>query len=231
MSISIDEPPIAVSPTLNKEQNNEIELFASFLRSLPDDTNWKNLSDLAKALIKKEMVSRNHSKLNISDAYLTSIVNQFKSKREKTENINLNIQDYLTVTWTKEDDQSFFRTPKTNVYYGPINRNKFLNDWFDYSSSADLRKGVYLIGDFYIGQSTNIRERLLNHVSQTINSTAYDNKNLYNKILENLKNGHVMPVTLVSDDIYHEQFFIDFFRYQIGLPLVNSKNGLGGNYV
>jgi hypothetical protein len=89
--------------------------------------------------------------------------------------------------------------------------NFFLYDCCNLSfKKGDNRQGVYMIGDFYIGKSIDIRKRVLNHFQCSING-RHQNNDLSSKIIDLLLNGEKIPVRILSQDTRKEAFFIHEF--------------------
>ena len=82
------------------------------------------------------------------------------------------------------------------------------------------QQGVYLIGDYYIGKSFNIKERIINHIHQTFN---FEFTNIYKeeKILYDLLNKGKIKITLLSNNQDDENELIE--KYCNILPLTNIK--------
>ncbi len=103
-----------------------------------------------------------------------------------------------------------------------IDNNLMLLDCCGLSfKKGDNREGVYMIGDFYIGKSINIRKRILQHFQQSINSRHY-NKDLAAKIVNLLLIGEKIPVKILSHDTDDEEFFIKHYREK-GYYLFNKE--------
>lgn len=206
-----------------------LSLFNQFLESLPDDIEWMNFSQNAKFLIKRECIRRYAKKINFNIEKVNALYGKIANNLDVcSTTIRLNIENYKTVSSIIESDPALGREPRQ--IYGFLDNNKFLRDWFNYDSQTHERSGVYLIGNFYVGQSTNIRERLLRHARAAVNFESSTSVNLYAEIRKNFSNGQAMPVTVLSNDIDHEQFFIDLCSDVYGFELKNSAYGRGGMF-
>lgn len=82
-------------------------------------------------------------------------------------------------------------------------------------------KGVYLINDFYIGRSANIRNRFYSHLSDAINSRHF-NRDLEKALLQKLKNKSPIKVSILSNDPDREDELICKYL-SAGFPLLNKR--------
>lgn len=106
-----------------------------------------------------------------------------------------------------------------------VDNTTFIKDWMDIEIPY-LRKnniGIYLIGDFYIGQSINIRQRVMQHYKLCLKN-EHVNTDFQNKFLELLKSGKTISLKILDNkaDSNIEQQYIDEYRTN-GFPLVNCN--------
>ena len=124
----------------------------------------------------------------------------------------LNLYDYII-------EDSVYRR---GLYYPTFkieNSKKFIRDWFEIEDESKIKcAGVYMIGDFYIGRSENMRKRLLQHCQKTVKGTHY-NKGLSYALHEVFLGGLPTTFRILSYNPKMELFFIK--KYTDSLKLTN----------
>jgi hypothetical protein len=106
--------------------------------------------------------------------------------------------------------------------YNLVDNNSFLSEVFGFSKSTHTNWGVYLMGDFYVGASTNIRKRLIAHTLNCLNH-RHVNKDFERRFIENLVSGNMMKILILSSNVFDEYDLIKFGK-ELGYPLVNSDS-------
>ena len=82
--------------------------------------------------------------------------------------------------------------------------------------------GIYLIGNFYVGASKNLKQRLTNHFTSSRNDSRGNNQELADLIaLYNSYDKKPIPVRLLSENLTEEYYWISKLKY-LGFPLVNK---------
>ncbi len=102
---------------------------------------------------------------------------------------------------------------------GFTDNNQFLKEFCGIEFKK-VMSGVYMIGDFYIGRSNNIRARLMSHLRSAINN-RHPNKEVESKIISRLLKRKVIPMWVLSDNDKDECKLIGYYKYH-GFPLVNK---------
>ena len=102
---------------------------------------------------------------------------------------------------------------------------KILNDYVEYDSNGYIKNGgVYLIEDFYIGQTGNITSRLAFHILECFykeyDCITYVNEEKREAILKVLET-RKLKVKLLDDDMKKEKGYIQDY-YLNGYPLLNK---------
>ena len=124
----------------------------------------------------------------------------------------LNLYDYII-------DYSVYRFGVCSTTFKIENNNKFIRDWFGIEDESKIKcAGVYMIGDFYIGKSNNMRKRLLQHCQKTIKDTHY-NKGLSYALHDVFLRGLPITFRILSYNTKMELFFIK--KYTDSLNLTN----------
>ena len=109
------------------------------------------------------------------------------------------------------------------------NHHFFKINWIDFPNKSRRVEGVYLIGNCYVGASTHIRKRILNHLCH-IYSTSYKcftnkkgvNINLDNYLIDCIKNNILIDVKYLSNNINDEKkFYIEY-----GIKISNNTRFL-----
>ena len=90
--------------------------------------------------------------------------------------------------------------------YALNDNNKFLEDVFRITFGRRRFSCVYMIGDFYVGQTTHLRQRLLCHIRMALN--GINHSAMYKELLRRIKSTQVIPVAILSRDLSQEEFFI-----------------------
>lgn len=140
----------------------------------------------------------------------------------------LDINDYLKISEIAEVKTDKYGNEISRVYNLAFkDNNEFLKDWMFFDKKINGNNGVYMIGDFYIGQTQDLRSRLLRHIKPVIiNSKNQQNQDLSNIFRYNLSNGLVMPVIILSKRHDLEQYYINKYK-KLNYPLVNKAYGIG----
>jgi hypothetical protein len=95
-----------------------------------------------------------------------------------------------------------------------IDHPMFLIDWHGFNENKKV-KGVYLIEDFYVGASKNIRNRIVQHL--LIAQSGKSKNKLYAKIKDVYKANGIINVTLLSNDPYDEKDMISIYGKEFNL--------------
>ena len=110
-----------------------------------------------------------------------------------------------------------------DVWYRIKNKDCFAMDIFEFIFDKEGSiGGVYLIGNFYVGSSQNIKHRILHHARLCING-QHHNKDFEKRFMHNLRNGIRMPVSILSRSQKEENTFIQLLSVTMGL--VNQSIG------
>ena len=82
--------------------------------------------------------------------------------------------------------------------YNKVKRYLKVETYFDIETLDD--NGVYILGDFYIGKSKNIRKRMIEHLAIHLPfyPTGFENLKKFKKIERYLINNELIPVKLLS---------------------------------
>jgi len=120
-----------------------------------------------------------------------------------------------------------------------MKKHKKINiNWIGFPKKRRRVKGVYMIEDFYVGATTNVRARILAHITGAFNmfkffenSEGYEYYDTYcnelskvqNKILECYKKNLVINVTFLDEDPYKEIEYIEMYKSNIINDLKNGK--------
>lgn len=80
--------------------------------------------------------------------------------------------------------------------------------------------GVYMIGDFYIGASKHIRERVLVHL-RGLDRGYHENRQLKESFHEFIETYGGIRISLLNLEPKSEAYFIDKYKKR-GFPLVNN---------
>ena len=96
--------------------------------------------------------------------------------------------------------------------YNMLPHHKYKIEWIGFPES-NLKiprkvKGVYMLGDFYIGASYHIRNRILQHLSD-VNNGVPTNEVKDNKIIDWYCSKGSLLVTLLDPDPFNERYYIE----------------------
>lgn len=93
-----------------------------------------------------------------------------------------------------------------------VKHHLFKIDWIGFPKTTRRVKGVYMIGDFYVGKSNHIRRRILSHLHS---AKRGDNDYKNDKISEWYYNYGCLKVTLLSSNTLNEIFYIKKYSDQL----------------
>jgi hypothetical protein len=93
--------------------------------------------------------------------------------------------------------------------------------WVDFPERKRAIQGVYLIEDFYVGSSVNIRRRIVAHLKDCCNhkSKGYKMSPLQERMFETLQANGFIKVTFLSGNPYDEQVCIGNYSNLFNCPL------------
>lgn len=91
---------------------------------------------------------------------------------------------------------------------------------FDFDIHSKRENGVYMINDFYIGESSDIYYRILNHVQRAINGNGH-NYDLCLMIRSIINSNNKIKVTLLSKNRWDERYFYNKYISE-GYNLLNK---------
>lgn len=105
---------------------------------------------------------------------------------------------------------------------------KDINNYVEYDNSGYMiHTGVYLIEDFYIGQSHNLPSRIASHIIECFYKEyqfdGYVNEEKCKKILEILAKNKKIKVKLLTDNVSNEARLIKEY-FANGTNLVNKTH-------
>lgn len=87
--------------------------------------------------------------------------------------------------------------------------HSFKIKWIGFPENR-IRKlpGVYLIEGIYVGASTHIRGRIIQHLNNS-KARRHSNRKLQEKLIEKIKSNEQIEVELLSENPFDEKKFID----------------------
>lgn len=107
---------------------------------------------------------------------------------------------------------------KRGIYLEHERFEKFNAIFHNFPETHRKIKGVYLIGDFYIGASIHVRSRILSHLRDS-DKREHTNKGFQAEFDRYIKEYNRVDITLLNSEPRAESFFIKKFSH---LPLVND---------
>ncbi len=200
--------------------NDHFDVFSAFLRTLPNDTDWDALTIKAAQLIRNEKRRRVCAEIFKTDdlGWVNLIEKTALMAQEKMEKLSPDLDNYRELIYKDFSLERRFR-------YSNI--AKLIKD-FTVWSHKPPKKGVYLIGDFYVGQSSmSLFQRVGKHfrIALLKDSGLFENPITF-PIIRELEQGNVIPVTVLSEDPNKEGYFIESLLDR-GYELVNRVVGKG----
>ena len=164
--------------------------FLSYLRSKSNGNEWFDI--LSKKISEDTGLSYRDQKKCISELC--------NSKLLRTKLMGIPKRMFFSLEFKDEENS--------------IDHPIFFINWHGFSENKKV-KGVYLIEDFYVGASKNIRNRIVQHL---LNAKNGNSKNkLYAKIKEVYKDNKSINVTLLSSDPYDEKQMISLYGKEFNL--------------
>lgn len=106
----------------------------------------------------------------------------------------------------------------------PVSRDKFLERWLGYSNEEYPETCVYLLGDFYIGSTKQLRSRLLAHLRGVFSNSKRYSLEFKQRFWDAFLLGKRVQLCFVDNDVLWENYHIERFR-RSGFPLVNRGPG------
>lgn len=104
-------------------------------------------------------------------------------------------------------------------------KEKFLNKYIGIEDrKIFMRSGVYMIGDFYIGQSAKIYFRIRQHVHNAI-TDRHCNSKVQSRLINSFFKGEKVGVKLLHKDVEWEDFYIGHY-HKSGYPLLNQLKNI-----
>lgn len=111
-------------------------------------------------------------------------------------------------------------TLDSSGYFTPDdNWNKFLNYFFQIDFTKKRYSGIYLIDNFYIGKTQNLRIRLKCHIQTCFNGHHFNNA-LRQHINDCIKISQPMPVKIIDTNTSNERYHIKKYLSE-GYNLLN----------
>lgn len=105
----------------------------------------------------------------------------------------------------------------------PLDKQSVVLNYVDIINTLQVNRGVYQLGDFYIGRSENIRQRITSHVLELLeseNKKVVSNTCKLYRIEEAFKTGR-LTVTILDSDMDKEEYHIK--KLFPKLPLTNIE--------
>lgn len=100
----------------------------------------------------------------------------------------------------------------------PVHKIEFVN----FPISKRIIRGVYMIEDYYVGASKNVRSRIVSHINNTFSGIRIYGK-LYDiiseKIYETYQTKGYLTVTFLSHDTNEESIYYDIYKPKCNDPI------------
>lgn len=123
----------------------------------------------------------------------------------------------------KRNFEDYFKEMPSGKIIRLVDNSKFINEWtnVDTAYMRKNNKGIYMIGDFYIGKSINIRQRFVSHYKLCLRHEHVNNE-FQNRFNQLLREGETIEFKVLDSNPNEalEQSYIDKYK-AIGYPLVN----------